>query len=93
MTGNARVLTVLGSIPASSDTAESEGQQMKQCWIQYIKKNPPLYMCDTKSEVAHSEGLQVYYIKSIYLCNIFGLCHEQAFWLAPKFMLVYLNIL
>ncbi len=28
---------VLGSIPASSDTVESEGRQMKQCWIQYIK--------------------------------------------------------
>ncbi len=38
----AEVPTVLGSIPASSDTVESEGRQMKQCWIQYIekKKNP-----------------------------------------------------
>jgi hypothetical protein len=28
---NAKVATVLGSIPASSDTVESEGRQMKQC--------------------------------------------------------------
>jgi hypothetical protein len=27
--------TVLGSIPASSDTVESEGRQMKPCEIQY----------------------------------------------------------
>jgi hypothetical protein len=27
---NAKFATVLGSIPASSDTVESEGQQMKQ---------------------------------------------------------------
>ncbi len=32
------VATVLGSIPASSDTVESEGRQMKQCWMSYIKK-------------------------------------------------------
>ncbi len=31
----------LGSITASSDTAESEGRQMKQCWIKY-KKNPKI---------------------------------------------------
>ncbi len=38
---NAKVATVLGSIPASSDTVESEWRQMKQCWIKYIKiKNP-----------------------------------------------------
>ncbi len=29
---------VMGSIPASSDTVESEGRQMKQCWIKYIKQ-------------------------------------------------------
>jgi hypothetical protein len=28
---DAKVATVLGSIPASSDTVESEGRQMKQC--------------------------------------------------------------
>ncbi len=30
-TANAKVATVLGSIPASSYIAESEGRQMKQC--------------------------------------------------------------
>ncbi len=30
----AKVAIVLGSIPASTDTATSEGRQMKQCWIQ-----------------------------------------------------------
>jgi hypothetical protein len=32
----------LGSIPASSGTMESEGRQMKQCWIKYIYKKIPL---------------------------------------------------
>jgi hypothetical protein len=34
----------VSSIPASSDTVESKGRQMKQCWLQYIerKKNPPV---------------------------------------------------
>jgi hypothetical protein len=30
LAANAKVATVLGSIPASSDTMESEGRQMKQ---------------------------------------------------------------
>jgi hypothetical protein len=30
-TANAKVATVLGSIPASTDLAKSEGRQMKQC--------------------------------------------------------------
>ncbi len=38
LTANAVVATVLGSIPTSSDTVESEGRKMKQCWISYIKK-------------------------------------------------------
>ncbi len=46
LTANAAVATVMGSISASSDTVESEGRQMKQCWISYIKrkiqKNPHL---------------------------------------------------
>ncbi len=37
LTANATVATVLGSIPAASDTVEFEGRQMKQCWIQYIE--------------------------------------------------------
>ncbi len=35
---NAVIATTLGSIPASSDTVESERRRMKQCWISYIKK-------------------------------------------------------
>jgi hypothetical protein len=31
LTGYVKVTTVLGSIPASSDTVESEGRQKKQC--------------------------------------------------------------
>ncbi len=42
LTFNAEVATVLGSIPASSGTVESEGRQMKQCWIKYIPKIPLL---------------------------------------------------
>ncbi len=33
---NAKVTKILGSIPAFSDTVESEGRQMKECWIMYI---------------------------------------------------------
>ncbi len=38
------IVTVLGSVPASSATVESEGRQMKQCWIKYWQflKIPPL---------------------------------------------------
>ena len=51
---NAKVATVLGSIPASSDTVESEGQQMKQCWIPYLnKKKIP------KSGLAHEKSLSL----------------------------------
>ncbi len=44
VTADAEFASVLGWITASSDTAESEGWQMKQCWIKYIK-NPksPLF--------------------------------------------------
>jgi hypothetical protein len=31
LTANVKVATVLGAIPTSSDTVESEGRQMKQC--------------------------------------------------------------
>ncbi len=37
---HAEVATVLGSIPASSDTVESKGRQLKQSWIQYKEKKP-----------------------------------------------------
>ncbi len=43
-------VTVLASIPASSDILDSEGRQMKQCWIKYIKKekSPCLYIQEMK---------------------------------------------
>ncbi len=39
MTANANVAKVLGSIPASSDTVESEGRQMKQYLRKYFKSS------------------------------------------------------
>ncbi len=33
--------TVLRSIPSSSDAVESEGWQMKQCWIKCFEETPP----------------------------------------------------
>jgi hypothetical protein len=51
LANNAEVATVLGSIPASSDTVESEGRKTKQCLITFIKKKkkyPPLYLKVTK---------------------------------------------
>ncbi len=39
-TANAIVATVLGSIPAYSDTVDSEGRPMKQCWnLNIVHKN------------------------------------------------------
>ncbi len=45
LTANAKVATVLGSIAASSDTVESEGRQMKQCWIKYITNESKKSTC------------------------------------------------
>jgi hypothetical protein len=61
LTANAEVATALGSIPASTDTVESEGRQMKQCWIQYIekksKKSPCyLFACYSTSSGERWEG-------------------------------------
>jgi hypothetical protein len=41
---NAKVAMVQSSIPASYNTEESEGRQIKQCLIKYIKnpKSPPV---------------------------------------------------
>jgi hypothetical protein len=40
-------VTVLGAIPASSDTVESEGRQMKKCLKVHKKqnKNHPVNLC------------------------------------------------
>ena len=44
---NAKVATVLGSIPAFFGTVESEVRQTKHYWIIYLKKekNSPFYFC------------------------------------------------
>jgi hypothetical protein len=56
LTANAVVATVLGSIPASSDTVKSKGRQMKQCWILYIKnpKNSPFKVFSVLTNVSSS---------------------------------------
>ncbi len=36
LTANVKIATVLGSIPASSDTVDSEGRQKKQDWKKYF---------------------------------------------------------
>ncbi len=38
LTVNGKFAKFLGSIPESSNTGESEGRQIKQCWIKNIKK-------------------------------------------------------
>ncbi len=54
--------TCPGSIPASSDTVESEGRQMKQCWIQYWDNSWTLrslvkqWLCVTFEHVLKSDG-------------------------------------
>ncbi len=40
LTANAKVATVLGSIPASADTLESKGRQIKQSWSKNKTKIP-----------------------------------------------------
>jgi hypothetical protein len=55
LAANAEVATVLGSIPASSDTVESEGRQIKQFGIQYIEeKNPKNSPCKKRTCVWHA---------------------------------------
>jgi len=60
LTANAEVATVLGSIPASSDTVESEGRQIKQCWIQYIKDKKSPCKCFQTLIIMTSCFLHVY---------------------------------
>ncbi len=40
LTANAKVATVLGSIPASAASVESKGRQIKQCWSKNETKIP-----------------------------------------------------
>jgi hypothetical protein len=48
LTANAIVAIVLGLIKASSDTVDSEGRQMKKCWIKYWEKTPNSVNSPTK---------------------------------------------
>ncbi len=57
--------SLVSRLKASSDTVESEGRQMKQCWIQYLEKNildnPPAEMWQ-KLFAAHTKdalGLEI----------------------------------
>ncbi len=62
-TVNAEDATVLDSISASSNTVESEGRQMKQCWIKYIRrnpKNPPVKYVKSFSALCGSNITQIF---------------------------------
>ncbi len=48
---NAEVATILGSIPAISDTVKSEGLQVNQCWIMYMYKSVGRMICTYLSTV------------------------------------------
>jgi len=69
LTANAPVATVLGSIPASVGTVESEGRQMKQCWILYEqkkKKNSPKKYLKKKKSISSYSPLM--YARKICVC-------------------------
>jgi hypothetical protein len=57
LTVNAKVATVLGSIPASSDTVESEGQQIKRCGIKYCTVQ---YFRNYPADAKISEAIPTY---------------------------------
>ncbi len=70
LTANAPVATVLGSIPASVGTVESEGRQMKQCWILYEqkdKKSPPKKILKKNSKNKILLQSRAYYSEYKYL--------------------------
>jgi hypothetical protein len=52
---NAQGAKVLGSIPESSDRVESEGRQMKQCWMKRkIQKIPLLEVLEVRKKLQYS---------------------------------------
>ncbi len=68
--------TLLGSIPASSDTVESEGRQMKQLIKYYeTKKNSILKEEENKTSTLIS---RVFNFKEGRLCNFWSLNEEEA---------------
>ncbi len=50
---------VAKSIPASSDTTESEGPQMKQCWITYIIEEEKEYLNTVRQGVTKRSRLSL----------------------------------
>ncbi len=74
-----RNATFLGSIPASSDTVEPEGRQMKQCGIQYIEKNFQIITLFFQYSVNGIRGQPLINIREQSLINI----REQS-WLISK---------
>ncbi len=56
LSANAKVATVLGSIPASSDTVDSEGRQTKHRWINYRAKNSPWKKLSMKNRLGEKNA-------------------------------------
>jgi hypothetical protein len=59
LTANSLITTVLRSIPASLNAVESEGRQMTQYWILYVKikkiqTNPPLKIWQGMGMLLHT---------------------------------------
>ncbi len=59
-------------MPASADTVETEGRQMKQCWIQYIEKkiqkNPPVIY----PQMSYMHGVRVSgMLAMVNICSFF----------------------
>ncbi len=50
--------SLLGSIPASSDTVESKGRQKKQRWIKYIQKSEKNPVWKLKLKLSYGGGVQ-----------------------------------
>jgi hypothetical protein len=65
----------LASIPASSDTVESEGRQMKQCWIKFLFKISAFMWCWSSFYKYDTAWAPTHFLTSahtrIYWCNCF----------------------
>ncbi len=83
LNANAEVATVLGSIPASFDTVESEGRQMKQYWIKYWKnKTKQKTRTVSKNQfICRRSGSDVSEDAGTELKNLLQILHDsQSFW-------------
>ncbi len=65
--------TVLGSIPASSDTGESERRPMNQCWIKYKHKK-----MEKKSPFNFNDLQSIYRITKVHRNNLAGTCKLES---------------